>query len=43
MRQKVEDRQRRKRGLKEVRRQEAEYAQMWNSLEKKHEGAANRK
>ena len=43
MRQKVEDRQRRKRGLKEVRRQEAEYVQMWNSLEKKHEGAANRK
>ena len=43
MRQKVEDRQRRKRALKDVRKQEADYEQMWNSLEKKHEGAANRK
>ena len=43
MRQKVEDRQRRKRALKDVRKQEADYNQMWNSLEKKHEGAANRK
>jgi hypothetical protein len=34
MRQKVEDRQRRKRALKDVRKQEADYEQMWNSLEK---------
>lgn len=36
-RDKVENRARRKKALKEVRRQEAEYEQMWNSLEKKHE------
>ena len=34
MRQKVEDRQRRKHALKNVRKQEVEYEQMWNSLEK---------
>lgn len=34
MRQKVEDSQRRKRALKDVRKQEADYEQMWNSLEK---------
>lgn len=32
---KVDDKIRRKRALKEVRRQEAEYEEMWNSLEKK--------
>lgn len=37
MRQKVEDRQRRKRALKDVRKQEADYEQMWNSLEKNSE------
>lgn len=36
-RDKVENRARRKKALKEVRSQEAEYEQMWNSLEKKHE------
>lgn len=39
MRQKVEDRQRRKHALKNVRKQEVEYEQMWNSLEKGAEGA----
>ena len=43
MRQKVEDRQRRKRALKEVRKQEADYNQMWNSLENNSEEALTRK
>ena len=42
MRQKVEDRQRRKRALKEVRKQEADYNQMWNSLEKTGKEAQTR-
>lgn len=43
MRQKVEDRQRRKRALKDVRKQEADYEQMWNSLENNSEEALTRK
>ena len=42
IRQKVEDRQRRKRALKEVRKQEADYNQMWNSLEKTGKEAQTR-
>lgn len=43
MRQKVEDSQRRKRALKDVRKQEADYEQMWNSLENNSEEALTRK
>ena len=43
MRQKVEDRQRRKRALKDVRKQEADYEQMWNSLENNSDEALTRK
>lgn len=43
MRQKVEDRQRRKRALKDVRKQEADYEQMWNSLENNSEEPLTRK
>lgn len=35
LRGKVEERRRRKKALREVRRQEAEYERMWNELEKK--------
>lgn len=43
MRQKVEDRQRRKHALKDVRKQEADYEQMWNSLENNSDEALTRK